>query len=98
MSVQTEPDGKQPPSRDESGIQRGAGLRFTLGPIGGFIEGRLNSIALDKGRSQFKGEDDPGDFGIVFLIVVVPQSFRTLIAYRLLESETVSLASIRRGA
>jgi hypothetical protein len=45
----------------------GAGLRFTLGPIGGFIEGRLNSISLDKGRSQFKDvKTIPVTFGLVF--------------------------------
>ncbi len=45
----------------------GAGIRFTLGPIAGFVEGRMNSISLDKGTSQFKDvRTVPISFGLVF--------------------------------
>lgn len=45
----------------------GAGIRFTLGPIAGFVEGRVNSISLDKGTSQFKDvRTVPISFGLVF--------------------------------
>ncbi len=45
----------------------GAGLRFKLGGIAGFVEGRLNNIAVDKGKALFKDvRTVPVTFGLVF--------------------------------
>ncbi len=45
----------------------GAGLRFRLGPISGFVEGRLKNIALEKGKALFSDVTTvPVSFGIVF--------------------------------
>jgi hypothetical protein len=54
-------------SETKVSINGGAGLRFSLGPIAGFIEGRMNSISLDAGKSQFKDvKTIPISFGLVF--------------------------------
>lgn len=45
----------------------GAGLRFHLGAITGFIEGRMKGISLDKGRALFGDvRTVPVSFGLVF--------------------------------
>lgn len=45
----------------------GAGLRFKLGGIAGFVEGRLTDIAVDKGKALFKDvRTVPVTFGLVF--------------------------------
>lgn len=45
----------------------GAGLRFKLGAIAGFIEGRLTGISVDKGRALFRDvRTVPVTFGLVF--------------------------------
>jgi hypothetical protein len=48
-------------------IDGGAGLRFRLGPIDGFIEGRVNSVYTDQGVINFKDVKlIPVTFGLVF--------------------------------
>lgn len=45
----------------------GAGIRFRLGGISGFIEGRLKDIAVDKGKAVFSEvKTVPVSFGLVF--------------------------------
>lgn len=45
----------------------GAGIRFRLGGISGFIEGRLKNIAVDKGKALFSDvQTIPVSFGLVF--------------------------------
>lgn len=45
----------------------GAGIRFRLGGISGFIEGRLKDIAVDQGRALFSDvKTVPVSFGLVF--------------------------------
>lgn len=45
----------------------GAGVRFRLGGIAGFVEGRLTGIAIDKGKALFKDvRTVPVTFGLVF--------------------------------
>ncbi|MEP7383568.1 MAG: hypothetical protein ABI910_17925 [Gemmatimonadota bacterium] len=45
----------------------GAGLRFRIGRIAGFVEGRLKNIAVDKGKALFSDVTTiPVSFGIVF--------------------------------
>jgi hypothetical protein len=45
----------------------GAGLRFKIGGIAGFIEGRLTDIAVEKGKALFKDvRTVPVSFGLVF--------------------------------
>lgn len=45
----------------------GAGLRFHLGAISGFVEGRLKSISVEKGRALFSDVRTlPVTFGLVF--------------------------------
>ncbi len=45
----------------------GAGLRFRLGSVSGFIEGRLKSLSLDKGKALFSDVTTiPVSFGLVF--------------------------------
>ncbi len=45
----------------------GAGIRFRLGGISGFIEGRLKDIAVDKGKALFSDVKTlPVSFGLVF--------------------------------
>lgn len=45
----------------------GAGLRFRLGGVSGFIEGRLANLAIDKGKALFKDVTTvPVTFGLVF--------------------------------
>ncbi len=45
----------------------GAGIRFRLGGISGFVEGRLKDIAVDKGKALFSDvKTVPVSFGLVF--------------------------------
>jgi len=45
----------------------GAGIRFRLGGISGFVEGRLKDIAVDKGKGLFSDvKTVPVSFGLVF--------------------------------
>lgn len=45
----------------------GAGIRFRLGGISGFVEGRLKDIAVDKGKALFSDvKTVPVSFGVVF--------------------------------
>lgn len=45
----------------------GAGVRFKLGGIAGFVEGRLSNIAVDKGKALFSDvRTIPVTFGLVF--------------------------------
>lgn len=45
----------------------GAGVRFKLGSIAGFVEGRISDIAIDKGKALFKDvRTVPVTFGLVF--------------------------------
>ncbi len=45
----------------------GAGLRFRIGSISGFVEGRLKSLSLDKGKALFSDVTTiPVSFGLVF--------------------------------
>lgn len=45
----------------------GAGFRFHLGGVSGFVEGRVSSLSLDKGKALFKEvRTIPVTFGIVF--------------------------------
>ena len=48
-------------------VDGGAGLRFKAGPIGVFIEGRVNSVYTEKGAIDFKDvKVIPVTFGLVF--------------------------------
>jgi len=45
----------------------GAGVRFKIGSIAGFLEGRLTGISVDKGKALFKDvRTVPVTFGFVF--------------------------------
>ena len=45
----------------------GAGVRFKVGRIAGFLEGRLTGISVDKGKALFKDvRTVPVTFGLVF--------------------------------
>jgi opacity protein-like surface antigen len=48
-------------------VNLGAGIRFGLGPIRGFVEGRLNNVPSDKVKTTFKeARSIPLTFGLVF--------------------------------
>ena len=48
-------------------VDGGAGLRFHFGPIGGFLEGRVNSVYTEQGSIDFKDvKVIPVTFGLVF--------------------------------
>jgi opacity protein-like surface antigen len=51
----------------EASLNFGAGIRFKLGSIGGFIEGRLNNVPSDAVKTTFKeARYIPVTFGLVF--------------------------------
>jgi hypothetical protein len=54
-------------SETKYSIDGGAGLRFHLGPLDGFLEGRVNNVYSDKGAINFKDVKlIPITFGLVF--------------------------------
>jgi opacity protein-like surface antigen len=54
-------------SETKYSIDGGAGIRFRLGPLDGFIEGRVNNVYSEKGAVNFKDVKlIPVTFGLVF--------------------------------
>ena len=55
------------PSETKFSVDGGAGLRFRLGGISGFLEGRVNSVYTEQGAINFKDVKlIPVTFGLVF--------------------------------
>lgn len=56
-----------PLSETKLSYNGGAGLRFKIGGISGFVEGRLANLAVEKGAALFKDvKTIPVSFGLVF--------------------------------
>jgi hypothetical protein len=60
------PDGQEESSKKFT-VDAGAGLRFALGSLRGFIEGRIGAASYDQGKVGFsKAQFIPITFGLVF--------------------------------
>ncbi len=67
FSVKTEMASVSSESEFKFGIDGGAGIEFTLGPLEGFIEGRVQNIYTDEGVIDFKSiRVIPVSIGIIF--------------------------------